>query len=173
MRGFDWKINANSYGFFMQIVINYKNRKKLKYEFWLVENQDWANANTIPVTYDNTKFKCHCNCSGDFFLMHQTQWYKLHGHPQNTYLPIHTDAISIAMAFYSGIKEHVFFYPVYHQDHERRFDTNKEDVTVYEMFKKFEADTKIMEKQGQAIIYNDNDWGFEKENFEEITFNPL
>ncbi len=168
MKGFMWPLQM---GFFWPIQLWWlerKNRKKLDYEFWLLDNEKFANEKLIPVTYDNMSFKFHSNCSGDFMLMAKEAWFNLHGHPQNTYLSMHTDAIAVAMAFYSGLKEQVFFPPVYHQDHERRFVADNSQPDIFAMFRQFEDDSRKMEKDGRPIIYNDENWGFANEPFEEI-----
>ncbi|MFN8287474.1 MAG: hypothetical protein U0V74_12000 [Chitinophagales bacterium] len=169
-KGFMWPLQMGTFWPFQLWSLERKNRKKLNYEFWLLENEKWANEKLIPVTYDNMSFKFHSNCSGDFMLMHRNAWFNLHGHPENTYLSMHTDAIAVAMAFYSGLKEHVFFEPVYHQDHERRFVADNNQPDIFAMFRKFEDDSRQMEKEGKPIIYNNEDWGFASEVFTETVF---
>lgn len=168
MKGYKHSIKAGTFSSYQLLKKFLINRLKIWYNLQLVKHEDFANKYTIPITYDNIALKIHANCSGDFMLMHNSKWYKLRGHPQNTYLSIHTDALMVAMAFFSGLKEKTFFYPVYHQNHERRFVADNSNPHIYAMFRHFEDEGKRMEQLRTPIIYNQEDWGFINENFEEI-----
>lgn len=165
MKGYRHTVNGLTLP--QQFLIYFKNKLKLAYNLELVKHEDLANKYTIPITYDNISLKVHANCSGDFMLMHRQSWYALKGYPENTYLAIHTDALMVAMAFFSGLKEQVFFQPVYHQDHERRFVADNTNPHIHAMFRRFEDEGRQMEKQKAPIIYNTDNWGYPNQQFEE------
>ncbi len=141
---------------------NFKNRNMIRIE-------KIANYFSWPVIYDYLSLKYHTNCGGDFMLMHRSHWYDLNGHPENTYLAIHTDALFVIMAAMSGYKEVCFSDPIYHQDHERRYrhDGDIEDPDIREMFNYMNREGSKMEKTHSPIIYNDENWGCSKLKLEE------
>ena len=149
-------------------MLELRNRCRLFYNLFIFEHEKLANRFNLHINYDNVEYRVHTNASGDFFMMHRNNWARLKGHPENTYLSIHTDALSIVMARYSGLREKVFFCPVYHRDHARRFDAEKNDESITAMYRKFETEGKWMESNNKPIIYNDDNWGFPNEAFEVI-----
>jgi len=127
----------------------------------LIRIEKIANHFSWPVIYDYLPLKYHTNCSGDFMLMHHSHWNDLHGHPENTYLAIHTDALFVIMAATAGYKETCFSHPVFHQDHGRRYrhDGDLEDADIRKMFDLMNRDGLKMERAKSPIIYNDENWG--------------
>ncbi|MBK8659431.1 MAG: hypothetical protein IPN22_11330 [Bacteroidetes bacterium] len=146
------------------------NRWHLFRELKIAEYETLSKKLNLNINYNNVEYEIHTNASGDFFMMHNSKWHELKGHPENTYLSIHTDSISIAMARYSGLKEKVFFYLVYHRDHSRRFVPETKDADIESMYDKFETDAKWMRKTQKPIIYNDDNWGFPEHNFHTIQY---
>lgn len=112
------------------------------------------------VYYHNAEYTYHCNVSGDFMLMHKEHWFALNGNPERTYIALHTDALMVVMAATSGLKEKIFQAPIFHQEHDRRFNAleknNKENRNAYLYFQK-EAQKMINEQK--PIIFNDKNWG--------------
>jgi hypothetical protein len=165
-KGFRYDIVPGTFSSLRIGNLEIRNRIRLYYNLFIYRNPKLANQFKLNINYDNIEYKVHTNASGDFFLMHRNNWFKMKGHPENTYLSIHTDAISVVMARYLGLIEKVFFYPVYHRDHARRFDSLKSDESVNTMYRKFETEGQWMAKHNQAIIYNDDNWGYPDEQFE-------
>jgi hypothetical protein len=169
MKGFQYKFNKGSFSMLKLRALNLFNNLRLRFHLLLVKNQKLANIFSIPVNPDYIEFKAHTNCCGDFTMMHKQNWQLLKGYPQDTYLATHTDALFVAMAYFSGLKEKIFSHPVYHVDHERRFEEYDTNPHIIAMYRKFEEEGKKMERQGKAIIYNDENWGYSNEAFEEET----
>jgi len=57
------------------------------------------------------------NASGDFILMARDDWIKLRGYPEFQMFSIHLDSLLLYQAFYSGIREAILPYPIYHVEH--------------------------------------------------------
>jgi hypothetical protein len=104
-------------------------------------------------------------------LMHMQRWMDLRGYPEDTFISTHTDAIFTVMAGVSGLKEEVLPWPVYHQDHERRyradFDENKYDKEISDMFQRFLNDSRQMEAEKKPKITHDENWGMAEKSFKE------
>jgi len=115
---------------------------------------------SIPVYYHNIEYRYHLNASGDFMLMHRQAWHRLKGYKENSRIALHVDSLMVLQAAFSGLKEHVFLDPIYHRQHERRYDAIKkqsdDQTEVYEYYKR---DAKQMNLNRKPIIYNTDDWG--------------
>ena len=140
-----------------------------RYYAYYRRHPELAKKKDIFVPAEYMSHLLHTHASGDFLLMHRDKWFELHGHPENTYLPVHTDSITVAMAAFSGLKEKIFFYPCYHQEHEKRYERYDTDPDMLKMYEQFEQDGRKMEADGKAIIYNGMNWGFPDEKFEMVT----
>lgn len=113
----------------------------------------------MTVYYHNVEFKYHCNASGDFMLMSRENWLKIKGYKENSNISLHTDSLFVIQAAMSGIKEKVFFHPVYHKEHERRYDADKENNEQRVKYIDYQREAQRMLKQKKPIIYNDDNWG--------------
>lgn len=115
---------------------------------------------SVPVFYHNIEYQFHLNASGDFMLMHRQAWNKIKGYKENSKISLHVDSLMVLQAAYSGLKEIVFYHPVYHCQHERRYDAvnkcSEEQTEAYQLYVK---DAKQMSLHKKPIIYNDNNWG--------------
>ena len=147
------------------------NRLKIKVYLYLICLL--KNIKIIPHfrNYDHLVLTYHTHCSGDFMLMHKEHWLSLQGYPENTYITTHTDAIFTLMAASLGLKEIIIPFPIYHQDHQRRYDQhdNPNDKDSRNMLLQFYRDGKQMESSGKPIIYNNSNWGWGNLSFEEKT----
>lgn len=115
---------------------------------------------SIPVYYDNIEYRYHCNASGDFLLMHRNAWEALKGYDEKAYISLHVDSLMVLQAAFSGLKEVTFFHPIYHRDHERRFDAvAKDSDDQRQAYGRFRRDIETMTAAGKPIIYNGSDWG--------------
>mgnify|MGYP006247749273 FL=1 len=126
----------------------------------------------LNIDYDNAEYFYHCNVSGDFMLLHRDKWFELHGNPENTYVAVHTDALMVIIAGTYGLKEKVFNAPIYHQDHDRRFDCDDIDVDpmLYDAYHTFQSKAQGMLKNNKAVIYNGDNWGMPEKDFQEVVF---
>jgi hypothetical protein len=59
----------------------------------------------------------HTMASGDFSLLHKDDWTALHGYPEWHVFSPHIDSIFLYQAWYSGIRQHIVGYPIYHIEH--------------------------------------------------------
>jgi len=108
----------------------------------------------------NAEYHFHCNVSGDFIMMHRTIWHQLKGNPERSYVALHTDAKMVVMAGVSGLAEVVLPQPIFHRDHQRRFDASeKHNAELREVYLKFQSDAQEMMRSGDIRIDNDDHWG--------------
>lgn len=103
----------------------------------------------------------HCNASGDFMLMHRNDWHTLNGYSEQNYLPLHVDALLVVKAGAAGIYQQTFLQPVFHQEHERRYEhqnRNAEMNRAYDNY--YNAANDMMRHSWQSIYYIKNEnWG--------------
>lgn len=125
----------------------------------------------MHVNQDGYAMNYHTHCSGDFMLMHRDNWFNLRSYPEDTYVSTHCDALFTVMADVSGLQEKILPWPIYHQDHERRYNTDfdkmKEDKDLNAMFKRFLNESILMESLQKPKITNPPNWGCADENFAE------
>jgi hypothetical protein len=100
----------------------------------------------------------HTNCSGDFFLMAAKRWHSLRGYPElKTHS--HIDSYLCYLAIFSGLKQTVVPFPIYHQEHDRS-DQRTRPLTVLNELPLF----KDMVVTGQPRNSNNSNWGLGGEN---------
>lgn len=123
----------------------------------------------VSITYDNAAMYCHCHNSGDFMLMHREHWFALKGYPEGTFVSTHTDSVFTFMA-YMLIKEVVLPFPVFHQEHERRYewkDIEKQEMFT-DMFRFFQTEAKEMLRLNKPKVYNSANWGLQNYTLPEL-----
>lgn len=106
----------------------------------------------------------HCNASGDFLMMAGEAWKSLRGFPEDTYISTHTDSLMVFKASSAGLEESVFQAPVYHQEHERRFDFSTRNDAMEGMYQRLQKDIQSMKKLKGPLIVNGPDWGLRDVN---------
>lgn len=141
-----------------------ENRKLNRWRSFTPRIEWFLNLMSSPVYYNSAEYNFHCNVSGDFMLMHRENWEALRAHHEDRPIALHVDALMVIQAAMSGLKEHVFDSPIFHQEHERRFDAKTDNPTFKEAFDFFVAESKKMMDAGKPEIYNGTEWG-------SITFN--
>lgn len=155
-----------------------KNLSKLRQSFQvllqhsLLKAEPLARIFKMKVIHECFIFKYHINASGDFMLMHRNHWFTLRGYPEDAYISTHCDAIFTVMAAACGLRQIVLPWPVYHQDHERRYniDMHRREINnkdISDMHRRLVDDTRQMESSHCPKIINDRDWGNASENFAE------
>ncbi len=111
------------------------------------------------VYYNNVEFKFHCNAAGDFMLMHRDKWFELKGYNEQTRLSLHVDALMVIQAAMSGLHERVIASPVYHLEHERRYNSDTDNPEQLQAYQFFQTEAQQMFLLNKPKIYNDEDWG--------------
>ena len=130
---------------------------------------EWLlNRMSFPVYYDNVENQVHCNVSGDFMLMHRDHWFSISGHTEQTYIALHVDALTVVQAVALGLKERVFESPIFHQEHERRYDASDENPEFLKAFEFFSSEAKEMLESEVPKKYNDQHWGLSKFDLPEM-----
>lgn len=159
LKGFQYPING--YTFSKLWLLRMFNRFRIYFHLELIVALKWLFVliGWKPNPH-NAEFRYHCNVSGDFMLMNREKWFSLRGYPDSTYMSLHTDALMVIMAAVSGLKEFVFAEPIFHKDHERRFDAYDDRVSEFrEVYLAFQAKAQKMITRNRPIIENDTDWG--------------
>jgi len=76
------------------------------------------------------------NASGDFLLMHKSNWLNGNHYPENTKIATHTDSLHLLRCLSNNLQEKVLEGFVYHQEHQRRFDFSKSNKDMDLMFQR-------------------------------------
>lgn len=146
---------------FFQTLENIWKRNSFKFSFAL---------NYLKLNYysHNVEFKYHCNAAGDFMLLSKENWLKLKGYKEKVTISLHTDAIFVIQAATLGLKEKIFFYPIYHKDHDRRFNAEIENELQRLHYLTMQKECQQMINNWKPQIYNSNDWGLVNFELKEI-----
>lgn len=62
--------------------------------------------------------KVHTMACGDFTLLHRSDWFGLRGYPEMEMFSIHIDTLLLLQAYYSGLRETMVPFPIYHIEHQ-------------------------------------------------------
>lgn len=148
------------------------NNNLLRLDLFFAEYPRLGNAFRWKLNFHNAEYQYHCNVSGDFMLMHRDRWLALHGYPENTHIALHTDALFVVVAGTSGLRETIFKWPIYHQDHGRRYDVQKDEYVplLRNAYLYFQEEAQQMIREQRNKIYNSGDWGIANAALEEIEF---
>lgn len=149
--------------FRLKLILLHQKVEVLRYNTIKAFNFLWS----IPL-HPKAEYKFHCNVSGDFMLMHNDNWRQLMAYKESSYLALHVDALIVVQAATLGLKEQVFSYPIYHQEHARRYDAEKENQDFRDAYFIFQSEAQKMIQEQKAIIFNTKNWGFENSKLEEI-----
>ncbi len=121
--------------------------------------------------------KLHVNACGDFTLMAREDWFELGGYPELELFSLHLDTLLCMMAYYGGIREHVFNDPmcIYHLEHRSSwtndYQTNLELMQQLDLRQVpvlapqvLNAYLQQMAQQQSPIRFNAPNWGLADEN---------
>ena len=100
-------------------------------------------------------------------LMHRKHWWALNGYHENANLSLHVDSLMVIQAAMLGLQEKVLAWPIYHQEHERRYDADQHIPAYREAYFNFQEEAQKMLHQKAPVIYNDDNWGFANFELEE------
>jgi hypothetical protein len=169
LKGFSY--NFNNYSIFNYNFLRLKNHIRTLWRLNSISFYKLFNIISWKVYYNNSEYKYNCNVSGDFMLMHKKNWFALNGHPENTKLALHTDALMVVMAATNKLEEVTFSEPIFHQEHQRRFNAEEKENTSYrEAYLHFQNEAQVMIKEQKPTIYNDDSWGLINFELPEIEF---
>ncbi len=117
----------------------------------------WALA-WINVRPDNLFLLAYpCNACGDFTLLDRESWLRLRAYPETTWIATHTDSLFLMRAVRNGHRISRLPYPIFHQEHERRFDFSERNKDMQRMM-----EILISEVGGKnAPLTNADDWGLQ------------
>lgn len=137
--------------------------RKWKQNVWrknTVHFEKILNYFSSPVYYHNIEYRFHCNASGDFMLMSSADWNKLKGYKESSFISLHVDSLMVIQAAFFGLIGKTFTDPIYHKQHERRYDAiNKDSEDQRAVYDNYKRDVEKMDATNQPIIYNDDNWG--------------
>lgn len=142
--------------------LRFKNRLENTWKCFTPNISSLLNRLSKPVYYNHTANRFHCNVSGDFMLMHRDYWFKLSGQHENTSISLHVDSLMVVQASHLGLKEKVLEHPIFHQEHERRYDATKLNPEFEKAYRYFEEQSALMIQQKKPEKYNDTHWGLAK-----------
>lgn len=171
MKGFSYDFNP-AYPFHLSVLLlKAKNALRLTYHLAKAGCGNLLDKFEIPYIKNNAEYQYHTHNAGDFMLMHCSSWFGLRGNPEKTFVSTHADARLVIMAATSGLREHVFFAPVFHQHHERRFGWKEieNDSLFQEEYSGFEQTAQQMIREKKPIIENDENWGIGSVELPEIS----
>lgn len=173
LKGYGYHLKGNGVEFLEEKKLRLKNAWRIFLDLNLVKIESLAKKWKMNITYDAFAQRYHTHCSGDFMLMHRSHWFDLRGYPEDTYISTHCDALFTVMAGVSGLKENVLNFPVYHQDHERRYKADFDEAAfskeIADMFTRFMNDSREMEKTNTPKITNTENWGQANSSFDITT----
>lgn len=153
-------------------VLRIYNWGLLKLELLFSQYPELGKAFRWVINFHNAEYRFHCNVSGDFMMMHRDRWSDLHSYPENTRISLHTDSLFVIAAGVSGLKEKVLRWPIYHQDHGRRYDAQKDayDPVLRQAYLFFQDEAQKMIREKKSRIYNPENWGLADYKLDEMEF---
>lgn len=116
---------------------------------------------------------------GDFTLMSKEDWLKIDGYAELDMYSIHVDSMGLWSACALGIEQVIFPYKacVYHIDHDNGWESDDIIQTLRFISDKPSLDYSIVHRAGMKMVeegknwgLNKDDWGWEKEDFDEYVF---
>lgn len=109
--------------------------------------------------HSKAEMKYHCHCSGDFMLMHKQNWHQLRGYWEGSFETLHVDSLLVVQSVSSGLKEEIIPYPIFHQEHDRRYDHSPENKMYQKEYFYFQSEAQKMLKNKAPKVYNTESWG--------------
>lgn len=148
------------------------NNNLLKLDLFFAKHPALGKPFRWVINFHNAEYHFHCNVSGDFMLMHRDKWFAVRGFPENTFIALHTDALFVVVAGTSGLKETILQWPIYHQEHDRRYDAQKDEFSpvLRNAYLFFQEEAQQMIQQKRHKIYNPDNWGLADYRLEEVEF---
>ena len=124
----------------------------------------------------------YTNACGDFTLMAREHWVAVHGYPELEMYSLYIDGLTCYAAHYAGAREIILRDPmrIYHIEHSagsgwapgiggELLKKRLSDAGIPQLeYKQYTAWTAQMRKEGQSLIFNDENWGLGQESLEEF-----
>lgn len=126
----------------------------LKYEWIRKLNPLWKH----PLHF-KAENNYHCNVSGDFMLMSKKDFFDLNGYFETAPIALHIDSLFVVQAAVKGLKEAMLKFPIYHQDHERRYTSDRKSEIEDTAYLFFQKESEEMIKSNKTKQYNSDNWG--------------
>jgi hypothetical protein len=126
----------------------------LKYEWIRKLNVLWKH----PLHF-KAENKYHCNVSGDFMLMSRKDFFDLNGYFETAPIALHIDSLFVVQAAVKGLKESMLKFPIYHQDHERRYTSDRKSEIEDTAYLFFQKESEEMITSNKTKQYNSDNWG--------------
>lgn len=141
----------------------------VKLELFFAQRPQLGRSLGWVINDHNAEYRFHCNVSGDFMLMHRDNWFGTRGYPENTYIALHTDSLFVVMMGAGGMQEHVLQWTLFHQDHNRRYDAQKDefDPVLRKAYLSFQDEAQQMILHKKIKITNTEHWGLAEHRLEE------
>ncbi|MGK0389662.1 MAG: hypothetical protein ACI94Y_002406 [Maribacter sp.] len=138
--------------------------KKYRLKHFLLRNRFYKG------TFKNDMFvyEHHGNASGDMGLMSMKDWMRTRGYLENTWISTHTDTLHVLNAAASGLEVKVLDYPIYHQDHERRFDFDGVNPDMERMYIRLVTEGNLVLKGKMSGMNPNENWGLPEHQFQEM-----
>lgn len=134
------------------------------------------------MTYLSDRQRLHTNACGDFTLLSYQDWCGLRGYPEWEIFSWHLDSVLLYQANRNGIKEvnlaremsiyHIEHGSGYTPEQEKNLFTRLREKNIQFLtnhdFSAIVNDMDVKKKQGDKIIYNNENWGFASMVFREV-----
>jgi hypothetical protein len=105
----------------------------------------------VPEPTEGNTAGLHLECSGDFLMMSREAWSALRGYPQLS-LRSHIDSYMVFLAWFSGLRQLVLPYRIYHQDHRRP------GLEPFSVLQDVPAFREMLETR-RPVVTNMENWG--------------
>jgi len=137
-----------------------------------------AIACVVRVRYGHKPFT---NASGDFLMMHRSNWLNLNGYPEiigsDKHGRFHVDSFLLYMALSIKLKEVRLAAPIYHLEHERKSTTAIYSPLIDAIYQYFSTNQKgpflfngdsWASPVARLLAVNDDSWGLRQHDLVEV-----
>ena len=110
--------------------------------------------------------------------MSRKDWIRLRGFPEFQMFSIHIDSLLLYQAYYSGIREVILPYPIYHMEHRIGWGPSAEQTSLvekldssgipYVSFPRFLQLVKRLAESKGDRYFNGENWGLSDQQLAEI-----
>lgn len=147
-----------------------KAERNLKYKRMLSDFFRKTGDNFLSREYYRVEWYAHCDACGDFILMNKKHWLDLRGFHEDTLISTHTDSLMLMNIVALGLNEVILPYPIFHQEHDRRFDFGSISDDMHKMYDKLQTKGKEVLVSNKPYIANGDNWGLKNYELETSIF---
>lgn len=167
LKGHTRKLLFNS-NYFILSCLRFQNFLVNNYKIFSPNFEGMLNYLKKPVYYDSIALRFHCKTSGDFMLMDNLSWHKTRSYFETANISLHVDSLFVFQVAMFGLKEKNVGFPIYHQEHERRFSADNNNSIELEAYQFFVFEANEMYKLKKNKIFNNENWGLSNFDLHEI-----